>query len=99
MKDQIDKVDNIDQKDLFRKKGKYIKDRIPSLITYNRKLMPEIINKHWDVLQINPELQETFQNSPFVVFKRSKNLHEIIGHMIKNEKSVSSTFKKQKREM
>ena len=62
MKDEIDKVDNIDRKDLLSKKEKNIKDRIPCLITYNRKLpmMRKIINKHWNVLQINPGLEETF---------------------------------------
>ena len=41
--------------------------------------MCKTINKHWNVLQINPELQETFQNDRFVTFKRNKNLQEIIG--------------------
>ena len=90
MNDEIDKVDNIDRKDLLSKKEKNIKDRIPCLITYNRKLpmMHKILNKHWNVLQINPELRETFQNNPFVAFKRNKNLREIIvGHTIKKWKS------------
>ena len=57
MKDEIDKVDNIDRKRLVKKKRKNIKDRIPCLITYNRKLpmMRKIISKHWNVLQNNPE--------------------------------------------
>ena len=89
LKDEIDEVENIDRKDLLRKKEKYIKDRIPCLITYNRKLpvMHKILNKHWNVLQISPELHETFQNNPLVAFKRNKNLQEIIvGHTIKNGK-------------
>ena len=36
--------------------------------------MCEIINKYWNVIQINLELQETFQNNPFVSFKRNKKL-------------------------
>ena len=31
-----------------------------------------MINKYWYVLQINLELQETFQNNPFVPFKSKK---------------------------
>ena len=48
LNDEIDKVDNIDRKDLLSKKEKSIEDRIPCLITYNRKLpmMSKIINKH-----------------------------------------------------
>ena len=45
------------------------------------------MNKDWNIFQINPELQETFQNNSFVAFKRTKNLQEIMGApTIKNEK-------------
>ena len=72
---------------MLSKKEKNIKDRIPCLITYNRKLpmMCKIINKHWNVFHIN--LWSVFQNNPFVAYKRNKNLQEIIGgHTIKNGK-------------
>ena len=50
-------------------------------------MMRKIINKHWNVLQINLGLEEIFQNNPFVTYKRNKNLQEIIGgHTIKNGK-------------
>ena len=94
MKDEIDKVDNIDLK------KKNIKDTISCLITYNRKLpmVRKIINKHWNVLQINPKLQESFQNNPLVAFKRNKNLQEIIGgHTVKNGKVFEVHSKKKKR--
>ena len=44
------------------------------MITYNKKLpmIHKIISKHWNILQINPELQETFQNNLLVEFKRNK---------------------------
>ena len=83
MNDEIDKVENIDRKDLLSKKEK---DRVPCPITYNRKLsmMRKIINKHWNFLQINPGLEEIFQNNPFVAYKKNKNLQEITGgHTIK----------------
>ena len=49
--------------------------------------MHKIINKHWNVLQINPGLEQIFQNNLFVAYKRNKNLQEIIGgHTIKNGK-------------
>ena len=96
MKDEIDKVDNIDRKELLRKKEENIKDKIPCLITYNRKL--PMMRKQWNVLQINPKLQETFQNNPFVAFKRNKNLQEITGgHTIKNGKVFKAQSKKQKK--
>ena len=42
-------------------------------------MMCKIINKHWNVLQINLGLQETFQNNLFVAYKRYKKLQETIG--------------------
>ena len=89
LNDEIDKVDNIDRKDLLSKKEKNIKHITTSLITYNRKLpmMRKIINKHWNVLQINPGLEKIFQNNLFVAYKRNKTLQEIMGgHRIKNGK-------------
>ena len=59
--------------------------------------MRKIINKHWNVLQTNPKLQETFQNNPFVAFKRNKNLREIRGgHTIKNGKVFKADSKNRK---
>ena len=90
------KLDNIGLKGLLRKKENNTKDRIPWLITSNGKppMMRKIIKKHWNVLQINLKLGETFQNNPFVAFKRKKNLQEIMGgHTFKNRK----VFKAHKR--
>ena len=42
-------------------------------------MIHKIVNKQWNVFQINPELRKTFQNNPFAPFKRNKNLQEIIG--------------------
>ena len=84
----------------LKKKGKKYKERISCLITYNRKLlmMCKIINKHWNFLQINPEMRETVQNNPFVSFKRNKNLHEIIGsHTIKNGRVVFKAHSKSRK--
>ena len=63
LKDQIDKVDNIDQKDILSKKEKGNKDKIPCLITYNRKLpmMRKIISNHWNFLQINLSYEKHFR--------------------------------------
>ena len=59
----------------------------------------KIFNKHWNVLQINLELQETFQKNLFVAFKRNKILQEIIGgHTIKNGKVYKAHSKKTEKE-
>ena len=74
LKGEIDKVDNIDRKDLLRKKYKNIKDRIPCLITYIRKLpmLRKIINRHWNVLQINPGCKEQFRTIQLWHLKETK---------------------------
>ena len=74
LNDETGKVDNIDRKDLLSKKEKNIKDRTSCLINFNRKLpmMRKIINKHWNFLQINPGLEEIFQNNPFGAYNRNK---------------------------
>ena len=59
--------------------------------------MHKIITKHWNFLQINPKLQETFQNNPFMSFKRNKNSQEVIGgHTIKNGKLFKAHSKNRK---
>ena len=83
LNDEIDKVDNIDRKDLLSKKEKNIKDRIPCLITYNRKLpmMCKIINKHFNVLQINPGWKKYFKTILLWHIKETKTykkLQEVI---------------------
>ena len=46
---------------------------------------------------MNLELQETFQNYPFVAFKRNKNLQEIIGgRTIKNGKVLKTNLENKK---
>ena len=56
--------------------------------------MSKIISKHLNVLHINPQLRGTFQNNPFVAFKRNKDLLEfIVGHTIKNHYVGSNSLK------
>ena len=37
------------------------------------------MNRNWNILQINTELQRVFKDTPMIAFKRSKNLQEIVG--------------------
>ena len=47
-------------------------------------MIRKIINKHWNVFQINPKLQETFQNNLFVAFKRNKTLNMNLATQVNN---------------
>ena len=51
--------------------------------------MPKIVNRNWNILQINTEFHGIFQATPMITFKRSKNFQEIIGgHTAKQGKFV-----------
>ena len=87
--EQIKKVDRIERKELFTCKEKNNKNRIPLSITYNRTLpnISKIVNRNWNILQINTEFHGVFQATPMIAFKRSRNLQEIIGgHTVKQGK-------------
>ena len=88
--EQIKKVDRIERKELFTCKEKMNnKNRIPLSITYNRTLpnISKIMNRNWNILQINTEFHEVCKATPIIAFKRSKNLQEIIGgHTVKQGK-------------
>ena len=87
--EQIKKVDRTERKELFICKEKHNKIRIPLSITYNRTLpnISKIVNRNWNILQINTEFHGVFQATPMIAFKRSKNLQDIIGgHTVKQRK-------------
>ena len=86
--EQIKKVDRIERKKLFISKEKKTKT-MPLSITYNRTLpnISKIVNRNWNILQINSEFHAVFQATPMIAFKRSKNLQEFIGgHTVKKVK-------------
>ena len=65
------------------------KNRIPLSITYNRTLhnISKIVNRNWNILQINAEFHRVSQAALMITFKQSKNLQEIIGgHTVKQGK-------------
>ena len=89
--EQIKKVDRTERKELFTCKEKNNKSRIPLSITYNRTLpnISKIVNRNWNILQINTEFHGIFQAIPMIAFKRS--LQEIFGgHRVKQ----GNVFKK-----
>ena len=55
--------------------------RVPYVLTYSHQLpnIKEAINKHWDILKINPQLETIFTDKPILAFRRNKNLRDILG--------------------
>ena len=56
-------------------------NRLPCVTTYNKSSpdIKETINKHWDILKVDPNLEQIFQEKPVMAFKRNKNLKDMIG--------------------
>ena len=80
---QINRASRHNRDDLLRYKIKTPMARIPCVLTYN-PLLPDIkeaINKHWNILNINPKLEAIFKEKPIMAFRRSRNLRDIIGQI------------------
>ena len=88
--EQIKKVDRSEREERFAcKEKKSNKSIIPLSITYNRALpnISKIVNRNWNILQINTKFHRVFKDTPIIAFKRSRNLKEIIGgHIVKQGK-------------
>ena len=69
------------RENLLKIKKKKRSNRIPLVVTYNRTLpdLGAIINKHWNILQIDPKMKEKFSDRPILAYRRCKNLRDIIG--------------------
>ena len=68
--------------------------RIPCVITYIHQLpnIKEAINKHWDILKMNPQLKTIFTEKPIMAYRRNTNLRDILGQKtILNGKVKRST--------
>ena len=54
---------------------------IPLILIYNRTLpnLKKVITNNWDLLQINKEFQDIFQQIPILAFRTNKNLHDLLG--------------------
>ena len=54
--------------------------RVPLVITYNPALryISSIINKHFNILSSSPRCTNVFKVKPFVAFRRSNNLSNIL---------------------
>ena len=79
------------REELLQYKPKEATTRIPFILTYNPQLpnAKEAINKHWSILQINPNMQNTFKEKPIMAYRRNKNLGDILGQKnLKNGKVI-----------
>ena len=55
--------------------------RVLFVITYNKNSLnvKQIINKHWNLLQISSNIRTAFEQEPIIGYRRNKNLSDLIG--------------------
>ena len=62
--------------------------------------MRKIIDKHWNLLSINPNIRNAFLDKPVVAYKRNKNLRDLIGsNKLFNNKVIRSNNMKRKQQL
>ena len=76
VKEQIDRAAQKNREELLQYKEKTPMTRIPCVITYNHQLpnIKEAINKHWDILKINPQLNAISQKHKSEGYIRLKTI-------------------------
>ena len=91
---QIQKVDQLNRKQLLHQQKRHDKQCIPLSVTYSRSLpnLKDIITKHWHILQANQSCKETFSTLPIIAFRKGTSLKQIIGtNTIHNNEKLIKT--------
>ena len=67
-------------RDHFFKEPHETKGRLPFIIPYNISFndLMKHLTKHWYIIMNSNELNELFPEKPFIVYKRNKNLKDIL---------------------
>ena len=93
--DIIIKVHSVERKQLLQPKPKINNGVSPIIITY-RKNLPNIkaaLSNNWDILKINNDISNLFQQQPNIAFRRYKNLRQILcNHRIHNNKIIKKKY-------
>ena len=71
----------LDRKKLLEEKAKKQSNRIPLVLTYNRTLpnVKRAISNNWNLLHINQEFKDVFQEPPILAFRRNRKLYDLLG--------------------
>lgn len=78
-----DKIKNRPRSDLLRCRPKKKEEPAIMLSTCYSKCseqLKSIINRHWYILKSDSDLGDAFQNQPRIVYKRGKNLRDMLVH-------------------
>ena len=91
---QIQKVDQLDRKQLPHQQKRRDKQCTPLSVTYNRALpnLKDILTKHWHILQANQSYKKTVSTLPIIAFRKGTSLKQIIGtNTIHNNEKLIKT--------
>ena len=75
-----ERTKTLDRKKLLEEKAKKQSNRIPLVLTYNRTLpnVKRAISNNWNLLRINREFKDVFQEPPTLAFRRNRNLYDLL---------------------
>ena len=94
--EEIQKATNQDRTGYLNKEKTETGNYLILCVTYNKTLpnIKTILEKHWHILNVNPELKEVFENKPLLAFRKNKNLRQLIGgNTIEKNKKLLTTNK------
>ena len=88
----------MDKKNLLEEKAKKQSNRIPLVLTYDRTLpnVKRAISNNWNLLHINQEFKDVFQEPPILAFRRNRNLYYLLGCKNMVDRKVQRLSKKKK---
>ena len=80
IRNQIEKIDNLERSTLLNKTNALRKNVITFSVTYSSTLpnIKEIINKYWHILNINNTFGNVFETTPVIAFRKNTLLRQII---------------------
>ena len=78
---QISNTFTIERTHLLNQKKQTTSNRILLKLTYNRSLpdIKRVVNKHWDILEINRDFEQVFTELAIIAFRQNKNFQDILG--------------------
>ena len=79
--EEINRAANVDRETLLTYKEKTESNRIPLVVTYNKRLpnLKKILEESWSTLHINETEKAKFKEEPLVCYRKNKNLRDILG--------------------
>ena len=91
--EQIQKATKHERTGLLNKEKAETGNHLTLCVTYNKNLpnIKKILEKHWRISSVNPELKKVFQNKPLLAFHNNKNLRQLIrGNTIEKKQKAAN---------